>query len=202
MGATAGRVAAALVILSRRVRSGSAARIGLPLPRRWLERLQPRLESAGISIAVSDASHTVSSPAYLHTNACGDFTLMAREHWLDLRGYAEFDVFSMNLDSVLCYAAHHGGAREEILSEPMRIYHIEHASGWSPEQQARLFERMTKNGVGWLDNQEVLAWAAQMERWNTAMIFNRENWGLAELELPENVIPATAARSLNNVHAD
>jgi len=29
-------------------------------------------------------------PLLLHTYACGDFTLMAREHWLDLRGYAEF----------------------------------------------------------------------------------------------------------------
>ena len=202
LGATVGRVAAALVILSRGgVRSGSAARIGLPLPRRWLERLQAHVESAGISIAVSGAAHPVASPAYLHTNGCGDFTLMAQEHWFDLRGYPEFDVFSMNLDSVLCYAAHHGGAREEILSEPMRIYHIEHASGWSPEQQARLFERMTQNGVAWLDNHEVLGWAAQMERWNTAMIFNRGNWGLADLELSENVIPATAP-SLHNVHAD
>jgi hypothetical protein len=103
---------------------------------------------------------------------------------------------------VLCYAAHYGGAREEILSEPMRIYHIEHASGWSPDQQARLFERMTQNGVAWLDNQEVLGWAAQMERWNAPMIFNRENWGLADLELSESVLPATVGQPLHNAHAD
>jgi hypothetical protein len=49
----------------------------------------------------------------------------------------------MNIDSVVCYAAHHGGATEEVLPEPMRIYHIEHrtGSGWLPEGQARLFAR-------------------------------------------------------------
>ncbi len=61
--------------------------------------------------------------SFVHTNACGDFTLMAREHWCDLRGYPEFDLFSMNLDSILCISAHHGGAREQMLDEPMRIYH-------------------------------------------------------------------------------
>ena len=201
--ATVGRVAAAIVILCRGgVHSSPGARVGLPFPRRWLERLQPRLEADGISFGANRAALPIAAPAFLHTNACGDFTLMAREHWFDLRGYPEFDVFSMNLDSVLCYAAHHGGAREEILSEPMRIYHIEHASGWSPDQQARLFERMTQNGVAWLDNQEVLGWAAQMERWNAPMIFNHENWGLADLELSESVIPTTTGQSLHKVHAD
>ena len=34
----------------------------------------------------------------LHTNACGDFTLMAREHWFQLRGYPEFEMYSFRLD--------------------------------------------------------------------------------------------------------
>jgi hypothetical protein len=131
-----------------------------------------------------------SPPAFVHTNACGDFTLMAREHWFDLRGYPEFDLFSMNLDSVLCVAAHHGGAREEMLAEPMRIYHIEHGtgSGWTPEGQAKLFERIAARGLSFVDNEEVLGWAAQMSRLNAPMIFNHENWGLAVLDLKETVL--------------
>src|SRR5262249_48981374 len=88
-------------------------------------------------------------PGFVHTNGCGDFTLMARGHWFDLRGYPEFDLFSMNLDSVLCVAAHHGGAPEEMLAEPLRIYHIEHGSGsgWTPEGQAKLFERIAASGI-------------------------------------------------------
>jgi hypothetical protein len=132
----------------------------------------------------------VEPPAFVHTNACGDFTLMAREHWFDLRGYPEFELFSMNLDSVLCIAAHHGGAREEMLSEPMRIYHIEHGtgSGWTPEGQAKLFERIAARGLSFVDNEEVLVWAAQMKRLNSPMIFNHENWGLAGFDLKETVL--------------
>jgi hypothetical protein len=125
---------------------------------------------------------------FLHTNACGDFTMAAREHWFDLRGYPEFDLYSMNIDSVFCYAAHHGGAREETLADPMRIYHIEHGtgSGWTPEGQAALFERLAAKGVSFIPYQELVGWAAQMRRLNCPIIFNSENWGLAEFELPEH----------------
>jgi len=134
-------------------------------------------------------------PAYLHTNGCGDFTLMAREHWFDLRGYPEFDLFSMNLDSVLCYAAHHAGFREHVLEDLMCIYHIEHqtGSGWTPEGQATLFARLAAKGLPFLDYQEVVGWAAQMRRLDSPMIFNRENWGLADLELPETVLSASTS---------
>ena len=127
---------------------------------------------------------------FIHTNACGDFTLLAREHWFDLRGYPEFDQFSMNLDSIFCIAAHHGGAPELVLPDPMRIYHIEHAtgSGWTPEGQAKLFERIRARGLSFVDNEEVLVWASQMNRLNSPMIFNHENWGLADFELKETVI--------------
>ncbi|HYL74402.1 MAG TPA: hypothetical protein VEU96_09355 [Bryobacteraceae bacterium] len=132
------------------------------------------------------------APGFVHTNACGDFTLMARDHWFDLRGYPEFDMFSMNLDSILCVAAHHAGAREEMLAEPMRIYHIEHGtgSGWTPEGQAKLFDRIAALGLSFVDNEDVLAWASQMAKLDAPMIFNHENWGMAEIELKETVLPA------------
>ncbi len=124
---------------------------------------------------------------FLHTNGCGDFTMLAREHWFDLRGYAEMDLFSMNLDSLFCFAAHYGGAREEVLSDPMRIYHIEHGSGsgWTPEGQAKLFERIAAKGLSFVDNAEVLAMAAHMRRLGAPMIFNHEDWGMAAFELKE-----------------
>lgn len=135
------------------------------------------------------------APVTLHTNACGDFTLMAREHWLALRGYPEFDAYSFNIDSVLCYAAHYAGVREEILGEPMRSYHIEHGlgSGWTPEGQAKLFERLAAKGIPYLDWSEAGMWASQMRRLNSPMIFNLENWGLADFELREAVLAKSAA---------
>jgi hypothetical protein len=95
------------------------------------------------------------------------------------------DLYSMNLDSLFCFAAHYGGAREEILPEPMRIYHIEHANGWTPEGQARLFESLTARGISFVGNEEVLAMASQMHRWASPMIFNREDWGLSAFTLKE-----------------
>jgi len=143
---------------------------------------------SALPVVVQPGVEEASRITYLHTNACGDFTLAARERWLDLRGYPEFDMYSMNIDSVFCYAAHHGGATEEVLPEPMRIYHIEHGvgSGWTPEGQAQLFARMAAKGIPFVSYQELVAWAAQMRQLDCPMIFNHDNWGLAEFVLQES----------------
>jgi hypothetical protein len=155
-------------------------RHGMPrcLPRQALIREAPEL-----TVAIPPET----TPVFLHTNACGDFTLMAREHWMDLRGYPEFDMYSFNIDSLLCYAAHHGGFREQVLEDPLRIYHIEHGtgSGWTPEGQAKLFNRLKAKGIPWLEYRDLVTWAEHMRRFDSPMIFNRENWGLKEWELPE-----------------
>jgi hypothetical protein len=120
-------------------------------------------------------------PVPLHLNGCGDFTLLSREKWHELRGYPELQIFSFNLDSVLCHAAHHAGARENVLPEPMRIYHMEHStgSGWTPEGEDTLFESLAARGIPWLDHDGLLDWAAEMNRYEAPMIFNGESWGLA-----------------------
>jgi hypothetical protein len=41
---------------------------------------------------------------YLHTNGCGDFTMLAYEDWAALGGYAEFDMYSMHIDSLFLVA--------------------------------------------------------------------------------------------------
>jgi hypothetical protein len=137
-------------------------------------------------------------PVHLHTNGCGDFTLMARAHWFDLRGYPELDAFSMNIDSVLCWAAHHGGAREEMLDA--RIFHIEHGSGsgWTPEGEQKLYQRILAKGLPWLDFGTVLDWARAMNRFNAPLIFNHEDWGL-ERETLRETIPALNACRQGNV---
>lgn len=147
------------------------------------------------------AAKPVQEIEFLHTNGCGDFTLLARERWLDLRGYPEFDLFSMNIDSVLCYAAHYSGAREEVLPDPMRIYHIEHAtgSGWTPEGQAELFKRLEAKRIEFVSHADVIGWAQQMRRLNCPMIFNHETWGLGDFELAETVADAAVSESVRAV---
>jgi len=183
------------VRLLAEVRRGSEPRrVGLPIPAPVLDRLDVRRESANsASVAIGRSiakDKTESWPPSLHTNACGDFTLLHRRHWTDLRGYPEFDLYSMNIDSLFCYMAHYSGAREQVLPEPMRIYHIEHASGsgWTPEGHRLLFDRLASKGIPWLEFEEVLGWARQMERLRTTMIFNGEDWGLASFDLPERVL--------------
>jgi hypothetical protein len=128
-------------------------------------------------------------PDFLHLQACGDFTMMARDRWIDLRGYPEFDMFPMNIDSVLCWAAHYGGAKEQVLYAPMRVFHIEHekGSGWTPEGQAELFRKLTEKGVPWLDQTEMLRLGFEMCRTNSPKIFNGEDWGLGAEEFKETL---------------
>jgi hypothetical protein len=137
-----------------------------------------------------ELSYTDRWPDMLHLTACGDFTMLARERWLDLRGYAEFEMFPMNIDSLFCWAAHFGGVKELVLKSPMRAYHIEHesGSGWTPEGQEKLFARMKERGVSWLDHTDVTRWACDMKRFDAPILFNLERWGLGKDELKETLV--------------
>ncbi len=117
----------------------------------------------------------------LHCNACGDFTLMHRDGWSAVRGYAQFAMYSMHIDSLLCTAAHFAGWREAALKPPMVTYHLEHASGsgWSPEGQATLNTRLEKAGVPQVTLEQYHRWSIQMRRDRKPALFNDEDWGLA-----------------------
>ena len=149
-----------------------------PMPT-WRSRLHEKLQDWRL--------RPVTNRCRLHTNGCGDFTLMARQDWERVRGYPEFDMFSFHLDSLLCYAAHHAGIREKVLLDPMRIYHIEHGtgSGWTPEGEKKLNERLDRAGISQLDPQQLDEWAVRMRRERRTMLFNSESWGLAGGALPE-----------------
>jgi hypothetical protein len=150
----------------------------------------PARDSDGYSQAASRFAAQMRNPAYLHINACGDFTLLSRKAWFALRGYPEFPIWPMHIDSLLCYAAHHAGMREVVLREPMRIYHIEHSSGagWTPEGEEERNARIEAKKVRQLQYAELVAWIDQMRRFNAPVIFTQENWGLGDLALQEETI--------------
>ena len=168
-----------------------------PVPAPWVTLLlssEPRRDGKADTPARRKEIAEMGKPPFLHTYACGDFTLMSREHWFQLRGYAELDQFSMHLDSLLCYSAHYAGAEEEVLRAPLRIYHIEHGigSGWTPEGQERLNIRIAQKGIQSINHDDVLWLIAQMRTRRAPIIFNMDHWGLAGLELRET-IPSEAA---------
>ena len=129
-------------------------------------------------------------PAHVHQNACGDFQLMAHEHWFDLRGYPEFTMYSMNIDGLLGTIAHYAGIRERVLEMPLCVYHLEHekGSGWTPEGEMLLKKRMADSGITWLDSRSVHIWGAYMEWLRRPMIFNGSDWGLGDVVLSETVL--------------
>jgi hypothetical protein len=116
----------------------------------------------------------------LHCNACGDFTLMHRRGWEAVRGYAEFAMYSMHIDSLLCTAAHFAGWRELALEPPSVAYHLEHGagSGWSPEGQSALNDRLQRAGVPQVSLEQYHRWSIQMRRENKPILFNKGDWGL------------------------
>ena len=123
----------------------------------------------------------------LHCNACGDFTLLHRDGWDAVRGYAQFAMYSMHIDSLLCTSAYFAGWRERALKPPMVAYHLEHASGsgWSPEGQAELNARLSQAGVPQVSLEQYHRWSIQMRRENRPVLFNDEHWGLANETLRE-----------------
>ncbi len=130
----------------------------------------------------------------LHLNGCGDFTLLHRDHWQKLRGYPQFEMYSMHLDSIFCTAASVLGLKEVILEDPLRIYHIEHGtgSGFKPEAVDALETRLQKSGIASLSVPDFQKLALEMRRNKKPTIFNDENWGLASASLNE-VNPAATS---------
>lgn len=140
--------------------------------------------------AANPLSDQMCNPAYLHVNGCGDFTLLSREDWWSLRGYAEFPIWPVHIDSLFCYAAHHAGMRQLVLLEPMRIFHIEHlaGAGWTPEGEQERLSRIESKGVSVLQYLDLMNWIHRMRRFNAPTIFTLSGWGLAGEELAETVV--------------
>lgn len=133
-----------------------------------------------------------------YTLASGDFQLLHRDEWFNLRGYPELPVFSIHIDSLFQIQAHYSGMRECILPYP--TYHIEHAIGTSlvPGGEAIMYKNLTKNGVPYIPylyfldaNNEMKTGPykngkyskdGQYWHWKENV---PETWGLAEYALPE-----------------
>jgi hypothetical protein len=102
-------------------------------------------------------------------------------------------MFSMNIDSALCFSAVRAGIEEVYL--PARIYHIEHAagSGFTPEGQQKLWARLRERGIEWLDSDTLYECDRQMRRLGATMIFNRRDLPETELAQPASDVASEAS---------
>lgn len=67
----------------------------------------------------------------LDFDACGDFTLMSKEDWLKIDGYAEIDLYSLHVDSMALISAKSMGLEQVILKPSQCTFHIFHKDGWT-----------------------------------------------------------------------
>jgi len=123
----------------------------------------------------------------LHSNACGDFTLLSREGWETIHGYAEFAAYSFNIDSFGLAAAHYGGFEETALLPPCVCFHIEHSlgSGWTPEGEQKLFARLQEKKILNPEWEVLYPLVEAMRLGELPVALNGPSWGLAAFELPE-----------------
>jgi hypothetical protein len=118
----------------------------------------------------------------LHTNASGDFTLMAKDAWERVGGYAEFEMYSMHIDGLVLYQAHYAGIREKRLKAP--VYHIEHGGGFKPES-TDLTHRLKRSAIPQISNDQLMAWIYEMYTTKEPIAFNDDDWGFAGVTLVE-----------------
>ena len=139
---------------------------------------------SGIRLTVAQLPRRPALNVRLDTNASGDFVLMSRQDWVGLRGYPEFQTFSMHLDSLLLYQAYYSGMREIILPYP--VYHMTHTAGWGlGAEQSSLVGRLDVFGVPYLSYARFLQIVEKLSKTKDKH-FNGLNWGLVDQQLPES----------------
>ena len=91
----------------------------------------------------------------------------------------------MNLDSVLCHNALIAGLKELAYGSTARIYHIEHASGFTPEGESLLNARLASSGIPQLTWSDAEALFCRARGTKTYTLLAPDTWGLAADDLPE-----------------
>jgi hypothetical protein len=121
-------------------------------------------------------------PDRLHTNACGDFTLMTKGNWQEMRGYMEWPIWSIHIDSLGLIRAKGLGLDQRVFDRNHRVYHLEHNDLW-------VNNKSFANELPKLSN--IYNCDDFLEGVFDGRIRNESDWGLLSLEqeeVEENVI--------------
>ena len=124
----------------------------------------------------------------LHTNACGDFTLLSREGWFATGGYAELPLYPGFIDALLMYEAHYAGYDE--LALPHRVYHLDHSGGFPPDQDGldELTVRLERRGIPQMSSEQFLDLVIEMYRTKKNVLEPSPDWGFSGEPLREYLV--------------
>jgi hypothetical protein len=101
----------------------------------------------------------------LHTNACGDFTLMSAAYWNYMRGHVrDSNVLALDIDSLVLHAAAALGVRECRWPDDCRVYKPSHGRVHSERviQQWRPWQRTLDKFLSEKVSEESAHWARTM----------------------------------------
>ena len=117
-------------------------------------------------------------PQKFHTHCSGDFMMMHRDYWHELRGYPEETLISTHVDALFTVMAGTSGLKEVVLKHP--LYHQDHERRYvtnvsrddADNRIQHMYDRLTKEGK-------------LMVAQKAPIIYNDENWGLGNRNFEE-----------------
>lgn len=117
----------------------------------------------------------------VHSWACGDFTLLHRDDWLDARGYPELEIWSIHVDSLFLLLIHRAMQLNEVWWDDLSIYHPEHPQSWAIQPKYGEEFPSLRHELG---NIPVVA-DFLAKNGGRKLRLNNENWGLRDEQLSE-----------------
>lgn len=121
--------------------------------------------------------------------ACGDFTLMSKQDWLDIDGYVEIDLYSLHVDSMALVSAKALGKNQVVFKKSECTYHIYHKDGWSGfDNPLDMIKFLIKRpSIDWYS---IGHSAEYLIRKKTNWEINSKNWGFFKQNLKEDLVKA------------
>ena len=117
------------------------------------------------------------------SDGCGDFTLLARRAWEEIRGYPELGLYSIYVDGLGCHTAVACGYEQTVLSPELCTYHLDHGAGWmSMSVSERMKFTSDRPSLDWGLYCEAARWVQKNRR---PLDINDEEWGCRADEFEE-----------------
>ncbi len=123
----------------------------------------------------------------LDFNACGDFTLMSKQNWINMLGYPELEMYSIHIDSMGIISASALGIKQVVLPKEECTYHIEHTGGWDFKTPIDKIKFNSKFPM--LEWSSVKESGTYIMKNKTHFLLNKENWGFNNVHFQEIKIP-------------